>query len=72
MNMQTSFDHRVVTACIDADAARCLRDLLVTALEIMDELHLPAEIGGHLDLAINRLGEIVPGTDQRATALVMS
>ena len=71
MNMQTPIKGRLVKTCIDADAVGCLREMLVTTLAIIDELQLPADIGAHLDLTINRLGELIPASESRTRVLAL-
>lgn len=38
------------------------RRLLASALQLLDEAGVPAEIGAHLDLALNRLDELIEAT----------
>lgn len=38
------------------------RRLLASALQMLDESGVPAEIGAHLDLALNRLDELIEAT----------
>lgn len=38
------------------------RRLLASALHLLDESGVPAEIGAHLDLALNRLDELIEAT----------
>ena len=38
------------------------RRLLASALQLLDESGVPAEIGAHLDLALNRLDELIEAT----------
>ena len=51
MNMQTSFEGELATHSSLASA----HDLLVVALQIIDELELPAQIGAQLDHSIQTL-----------------
>ena len=51
MNMQTKLTGEV----LDDGAVTCAIDLLVVALDIVDYLPLPGDIGAHLDHAMNLL-----------------
>ncbi len=51
MNMQTKLEGEV----FDQGAVNCAMDLLVVALDIIDYLPLPGDIGEHLDHAVNLL-----------------
>ena len=56
MNMQSTItlDHA------HAESIGCVHDLLIAALETIDDLELPSDIGAHLDLAIHKLSKLCP------------
>ncbi len=43
-----------------AESIGCVHDLLISVLDIIDELDLPSDIGAHLDLTIHKLGNLCP------------
>ncbi len=50
-----------------SDSIACIRDLLNTTLQIIDEMGLPSDIGAHLDLAICRVESLIGGEQGMAT-----
>jgi len=46
------------------DALERARDMMASALKLLDESGAPIEIGAHLDLAVHLLGEFLSETDE--------
>ena len=67
MNMHSSIDGPLSAN----DSVACIRDLLKTTLDIIDEMGLPSEIGAHLDLAICRVESLIDGGQGTSMAIAI-
>ena len=46
------------------------RDFLASALEVLDEVRAPSEIGAYVDLALRRLDQFLADSDQKPGSAV--
>lgn len=67
MNMHSSIDGSLSAN----DSVACIRDLLKTTLDIIDEMGLPSDIGAHLDLAICRVESLIGGEQSALTTIAI-
>ena len=63
MNMHTKIDGGSVD---QLTMAKCAYDLLMVAIDMIDETNVPAEVGAHVDLALHKFGKWLCDTPQSA------
>lgn len=67
MNMHAS----VQTQFSASDSMGCVRELVIVALDLVDELGMPGEIGAHLDHSLQLMLKYIDGGADQAAPVIL-